>query len=148
MIRPVAALAAALFLIAAPVAAVAADHPVVLTLDGRRVDRQGGVALAHNGVVYADIVDLVKSFDGLLTFQGAGNASVHVTIGSNEAVFTLGSKTMMLGQGSVQMAGRPFLHDGDMFVPLNAFITRVASATVNVNPAQSRADIRVNANPL
>jgi hypothetical protein len=137
------ALAATLLAAAAP-PALAADHDVKLTLDGRPVDRAGGVAVARNGVVYADIVPLVKSFNGLLTFQG--NAVV-VSIGNSVGTFTVGSRTAKIDQGSVTMRGPVFKRNGDIYVPLDAFITRLAKAKLAVNPAQTQADITVNANP-
>ncbi len=124
--------------------ALAADRVVGLTLDGRPVDRAGGVAVLHNGVVYADVVDLVKSFDGLLTFQG--NAVV-VTINGVTARFTTGSRTALINDGAITMDGAAFKRNGDVFVPLGAFITRVAQAKVRVNSARTHADIFVNASP-
>ncbi len=143
MKRPLAILALiAAIALGAP--ASAADRVVSLTLDGRPVDRAGGVALLHNGVVCADVVDLVKSFDGLLTFQG--NAVV-VTINGVTARFTAGSRTAMVNDGAITMETRAFMRNGDLFVPLNAFITRVAQAKVRINPARTHADIYVNASP-
>ena len=137
------ALAASLLAAAAP-PVLAADRDVKLTLDGRPVDRAGGVALVRNGVVYADVVPLVKSFDGLLTFQG--NAVV-VSIGNSVATFTVGSRTAKIDQGSVVMRGPVFKRNGDIYVPLDTFITRLAKAKLAVNPAQTQADITVNASP-
>jgi hypothetical protein len=137
-------IAASLFGAAAP--AYATDRVVALTLDGRPIDRPGGnVALLHDGVIYADVVKLVKSFDGLLTFQGK---AVVVSIGTNTATFTPGSRTAKLNQGSVTMRGAPFLRDGDIYVPLDTFVTRVANAKLRVAPGSARADILVNANPV
>ena len=87
MTRFPAAIILALILAGSSFPAFAADRAVKLTLDGRPVDRAGGVALVRNGVVYADVVALVKSFDGLLTFQG--NAVV-VSIGNSGGTFTVG----------------------------------------------------------
>jgi hypothetical protein len=125
--------------------ALAGDRIVKLTLDGRPVDRAGGVARMRNGVVYADLVDLVKSFDGLLTFQG--NA-VEVSIGTTVARFTIGSRTVMIDQGAVTMPGQTFSYNGDIYVPLEVFITQVAHAKLRVDASRSHADIYVNSNPL
>ncbi|WP_317997208.1 stalk domain-containing protein [Vulcanimicrobium alpinum] len=129
--------------IAAP--ALAADGPVRLTLDGRPIDRQGGSAVTHGGVVYGDLLDLVKSFDGLLTYHGP---SVEVTLNGKTVRFTRGSRTAQLGEEAVTMRGAPFLRQGEMFVPLDFFVTKVAGAKLRVNPARTRANIYVNANPL
>ena len=128
----------------APLPAFAADKAVTLTLDGRPVDRNGGIAVNRGGVIYADIVDLVKSFNGLLTFQGE---AVVVSIGNKTATFTVGSRTMKLDQGSVVMRGATFKRNGDIMVPLDAFITRLAGAKLKVDATQTHADIAVNSNP-
>ena len=125
--------------------AFAADQNVKLTLDGRPVDRQGGIALVRNGVIYADVVDLVKAFDGLLTFQGQATV---VSIGAQNATFTNGSRTMKLNNGAITMRGPVFVRNGDPYVPLDVFITRVAGAKLRVNPSHTKADIYVNVNPL
>ena len=138
------ALALGIALLAPPASARAADREVKLTLDGRPVDRVGGVAMVHNGVVYADVVPLVKSFDGLLTFQGT---AVVVTIHGVTGRFTDGSRTALINDGSVTMRGQTFKRNGDWYVPLETFITQVAKAKVRVNAAQTQANISVNANP-
>jgi uncharacterized Zn-binding protein involved in type VI secretion len=138
-------LAALVLAVSLAVPAAAADHNVKLTLDGRPVDRQGGVAVLHNGVVYADVVDLVKSFNGLLTFQGAATV---VSIGQSTATFTAGSRTMKINGGSVTMRGPVFVRNGDPYVPLEAFITRLANAKLRISADRTKADISVNANPL
>ncbi|HZX67793.1 MAG TPA: stalk domain-containing protein [Candidatus Elarobacter sp.] len=135
----------ALALLASAGPASAADRAIKLRLDGRPVDRAGGVALLHNGVVYADVVALVKSFNGLLTFQG--NA-VQVSIGTTTARFTVGSRTMTIDQGAVTLPGQTFLRNGDIYVPLVPFVTLLAHAKVRVDQAAGRADIIVNADPL
>jgi hypothetical protein len=143
MKRLLAALAATVTLLAAA-PAFAADRDVKLTLDGRPVDRAGGVAMLHNGVVYADVVPLVKSFDGLLTFQG--NAVV-VTINGVTGRFTDGSRTVLVNDGAVTMPGQTFKRNGDIYVPLEIFVTRIAKAKLRTNPARTQADIFVNSSP-
>jgi hypothetical protein len=135
------ALALGIALVAPTTSALAADREVRLTLDGRAVDRAGGVAVVRNGVVYADVVPLVKSFDGLLTFQG--NAVV-VTIRGITGRFTDGSRTALINDGAVTMRGQTFKRNGDWYVPLDTFITQIAKAKVRVNAAQTQADISVN----
>lgn len=142
MRRLLAAFALALAL--APVPA-AADTIVRLTLDGRPVDRSGGSAVLHNGIVYADVVDLVRSFNGILTFQGQ---ALVVTVNGVTATFTAGSRTAKVADGSVVMRGPAYVRNGDLFVPLEMFITRVANARVRISPDKTHADISVNANPL
>jgi hypothetical protein len=132
---------AAVLLTLAP--ALAKDQLVKLTMDGRPVDRLGGIALMHDGVVYADSVDLVKTFDGLVTFSGT---SERIEIKGHVGTFTAGMRGATLDQAHVVLPGAPFMRNGDLYVPLEFFITRVASARVKVAPGH--ADIRVNANPL
>jgi hypothetical protein len=48
----------------------------------------------------------------------------------------------------VMLPGAPFMRNGDLYVPLQFFITRIASARVQFNGDRTRADIRVNSNPL
>lgn len=143
MTGALAALSLALAVVA-PTPAPPAERVVRLTLDGRPVDRSGVVAVARDGVIYADVVDLVKSFDGLLTFQG--NAVV-VSVRAKTATFTAGSRTMKINQGSVVMSGQTFKRDGEIFVPLDAFVRRVAGAKVEIDPDQRHADISVNSSP-
>ena len=135
------ALALGIALLVPAISAPAADREVKLTLDGRLVDRAGGVAVVRNGVVYADVVPLVKSFDGLLTFQG--NAVV-VTIHGITGRFTDGSRTALINDGAVTMRGQTFKRNGDWYVPLDTFITQIAKAKVHVNQAKTQADISVN----
>ena len=123
--------------------ALAADQIVHLTLDGRPVDRAGGVAMRHHGIVYADLRDLVRAFNGLVTYQGQKSV---VSVGTHVATFTLGSRTMLLDQGALMMKGQPFVRNGDVYVPLDAFVRNLARARVTYSGAN--ADIRVNANPI
>jgi hypothetical protein len=136
-----AAVLAAVALTIAP--AVAKDQLVQLTLDGRPVDRLGGIALLHDGVIYADSVDLVRTFDGLITF---GGSSESIAIRGHVATFTVRMLGATLDNAHVVLPGAPFMRNRDLYVPLQFFITRVARARVRFAPG--RADILVNANPL
>jgi hypothetical protein len=140
--RPAAAL---LLTLALGAPALARDTVVRLTLDGRPVDRHGGIALAHRGVVYADVVDLVKAFDGLLTFHGK---TVVVTLSGTTAAFTAGSRTARLGLGAETMRGQAFQRNGDLYVPLDFFVGQIAHARVRIDKSLAHADIYVNADPL
>ena len=102
------------------------------------------IAISHNGVVYANVIPLVKSFDGLLTFQG--NAVV-VTIHQVTGTFTAGSRTAVVNGAAITMRGQTFKRNGDWYIPLDTFITQVAKAKLRVNAAQTQADISVNASP-
>ena len=121
--------------------AAAGDRVVRLTIDGRPVDRNGGSAVLHNGIVYADVIDLVKSFNGLVTFQGP---ALVVTITGVTATFTNGSRTAKVGDGSVVMRGPAFMREREMFVPLDTFVTRLTTAKVRLNRDRTQADILVS----
>jgi len=141
MIRACAALLVALALVAP--AAAFAESLVHVTFDGRPVDRSGGIAVVRGGVVYADVVDLTKAFDGLLTTHGS---SVVVTVNATTATFTAGRRIATMQAGAVGLRGAPFYRHGDLYVPLDAYVVRVAGARLRVRANQ--AAIYVNANPL
>lgn len=143
MIRRLAAAVLALGL-AAP-ACAAGEAIVHLSLDGRPVDRSGGIAVARRGVVYADVVDLSKAFDGLLTVQGR---TAIVTVNMTTATFTAGSVAAVIGHAPVVLRGAPFWRHGHLYVPLDAFVRQVAGARLRVDTRHARARIYVNANPL
>jgi copper amine oxidase-like protein len=142
MIRILAAIALAAALTGP---AFAADRVVRLTIDGRPVDRNGGSAVMHNGIVYGDVIDLVKSFNGLVTFQGP---ALVVTISGVTATFTTGSRTAKVGDGSVVMRGAAFLREREMFVPLDTFVTRLTNAKLRLSRDHTKADIFINESPL
>jgi hypothetical protein len=121
--------------------ASAADSFIELTLDCRPVDRHGGVAVERRGLVFADAIDLTKSFDGFVTVRRGGGATI--TIGPNTGTFTPGSPRATINEKAVVLPGAPFTRNGDLFVPLEAFITRIAGAKVHFNPTRRHADIRV-----
>ncbi len=147
MRRPLAALALTAVLAggvgAAP--ALAKDRAIHLVLDGRPLDRPGAiVAMLHDGIIYADVVDLVKAFSGLLTFHGK---AVWVTVGDTYSIFTAGSRTATIDRYTVDLPGKCFMRNGDIYVPLTTF-AQVAKARVRVNAAHTQADLLVNANPI
>lgn len=124
-----------------PAPAAAGDAVVELTLDGRPVDRHAGAALLHHGLVFADAIDLTKCFDGFITLQRSGAATI--TIGPNTGTFTPGSSSATINAVETALPGAPFRVNGDLFVPLETFISDVAGASVRMSPTLRRADIRV-----
>ncbi|MFN2460796.1 MAG: hypothetical protein ABR591_08945 [Candidatus Velthaea sp.] len=135
----------ALAVLASALPAKAADRPVTLTLDGRPVDRHGGIAVMRGDVVFADASD-AKSFNGLISLRRDGSATI--TIGANTGTFVPAMPRARINSRSVLLPGAPFLRNGDLYVPLNAFIARMANARVRIDRRRARADIVVNANPL
>jgi hypothetical protein len=128
-------------LLSLPARAAAADAVVELTLDGRPVDRHAGAALLHHGLVFANAIDLTKCFDGFITLLRSGAATI--TIGTNTGTFTPGSSSATINAVEIALPDAPFRVNGNLFVPLEAFITDVAGASVRLSPTLRHADIRV-----
>jgi hypothetical protein len=120
--------------------ASAADAVVELTLDGRPVDRHAGSAILHHGFVFADAIDLTKCFDGFITLLPGGAATI--TIGPNTGTFRPGLRRATINAMLVALPAAPFIHDGDLFVPLEPFIKDIAAASVRFT-GRHHADIRV-----
>jgi hypothetical protein len=122
----------------------AGDAVVGLTLDGRPFDLHGGVAVLHQGLVFADAIDLVKCFDGLITLQRSGAATI--TIGANTGTFTPGLRRATINATDTALPAAPFTRNGELFVPLDAFVSNIADAgsQVRYSRAGHRADIRVD----
>jgi len=137
--------ALALLLFASSLPAFAADTAVSLTLDGRPVDKHGGIAVMRGGTIFVDAVDMTKSFDGLINMVRGGGATIEIR--GNTGAFVPGSKTAVVN-GQKLVIPAPFMRNGDLFVPLEFFITRVAKARVRVDAAHKHADILVNASPM
>ncbi|GAC1429865.1 MAG: hypothetical protein NVSMB5_24290 [Candidatus Velthaea sp.] len=123
--------------------AYAADRVVTLTLDGRPIDKHGGIAVMHGGVLYADTIDLVKTFDGLISLHKDGSATA--TIRGNTGAFTPGSRNATINGKVVRLPGAPFMRGGDLYVPLESFVSRIAAAKVRMTG--SGAEIIVSATP-
>jgi hypothetical protein len=121
--------------------ASAADAIVDLTLEGRPVDRERGVAVEHHGFVFADAIDLTRCFDGLITLLPNGAATI--TIGPNTGTFGPGSLHATVNAVDVALPSAPFTRNGDLFVPLEPFVARVVGAEVSLRRVHHRADIRV-----
>jgi hypothetical protein len=139
-------LAALTFLLfAASMPAFAADSTVTLTLDGRPIDKHGGIAVMHAGTVFVDAIDMTKTFNGLVSLRSGGSATI--TIGGSTGAFVPGS-TVAVVNGVKARIPAPFMRGGDLFVPLNFFITRMTRAKVRIDAARRHADILVNSNPM
>jgi archaellum component FlaF (FlaF/FlaG flagellin family) len=136
--------ATTLLALALGTSALAADRTVHLTLDGRPVDRSDEITVLHNGIVYADLIDLVKAFNGIMSYRAP---STYVTVNGKTAVFTPGSRTMRVQRSAVPLPGAIIHRKGDLYVPLDAFATQVAGAKVR-HLSATRADIVANANPI
>lgn len=114
-------LAFTLSAVAVPLAASAsADVPVVLTMDGRPVSKRPGMAVRHNGVLFADVIDLTRVFDGLLVLDGP--RTVKLAIRGHTATFTVGSKTARIDGKKVALQAAPLLRNGDIYVPISTFV--------------------------
>jgi hypothetical protein len=111
-------------------------------LDGRPVDRHADIAVLPRGLVFANAIDLTKCFDGLITLSRDGAATI--TIGPNTGTFVPGSSRATINAAAVALPGPPFTRDGELFVPLAAFIADIAGARLRYSRATHHADIRVN----
>lgn len=134
-------IALALILCGTAIPAFAADGVVHLTLDGRPVDKHGGIAVTHAGTVFVDAIDMTKTFNGLVLLRSGGSATI--TIQGNTGAFVPGSPVAIVNGVKARIAA-PFMRGGDLFIPLNFFITRLTHAKVRIDAARRRADILVN----
>ena len=134
-------IALALLLCSTAVPVFAADSTVTLTLDGRPIDKHGGIAVMHSGTVFVDAIDMTKTFNGLVSLRAGGSATI--TIQGSTGAFVPGS-TVAVVNGVKARIPAPFMRGGDLFVPLNIFITRLTRAKVRIDVARMRADILVN----
>jgi hypothetical protein len=131
----------ALLLCTTALPAFAADSIVHLTLDGRPVDKHGGIAVMHSGTVFVDAIDMTKTFNGLVSLRAGGSATI--TIQGSTGAFVPGSTTAVVNGVKTRIPA-PFMRGGDLFIPLNVFITRLTHAKVRIDAARMRADILVN----
>jgi len=137
MRRFVAAALACYLSVAVPFPAAASDVPYGVRLDGRRLDVAGQSGLLHDGVVYVDVVRIVKGFDGLLTFAPGG--VVRVTIGIRTLDFRVGRRTAVLdGKMEVHFRGAPFVLRGVTYVPLGP-VAKLGTARLRIDPARHLA---------
>lgn len=123
-------------------AAVAADVPYAIFIDGRPLDAGHNSALNHRGVVFVNVVRAVKAFNGLLTFDRGG--VVRVSIGTRMLTFTNGVRTATLDGIPLPLAGAPFRSLGDTYVPL-APVATLARARLTVDRRAHRALLTLGA---
>ena len=128
-----------------PAVALADDAAVKLTLDGRPVDHNTGIAVLHRGGIFADAIDLTKCFDGFISLRRDGSATI--TIGPNTATFRPGSRHAIINAMVVELTAAPLMRNGDLYVPLAAFIAQVAMVKMRADTARHRADILVSFGP-
>ena len=120
-----------------PARAAAGSVPVRLVVDGRPVLR--ATAQSRGGVVYVELGGIVRTFSGLVIFDGP---SATVSVGNRVAIFTIGSGKANLDGEVVPMGGKTFKDaSGDWFVPLPFFATRVARAKMSIRAGGTVADI-------
>ena len=116
---------------AVPLAApAAADVPVVLTLDGRPVSKRPGMAVRHNGVLFVDVVDLTKVFDGLLVFDGP--RTVKIALRGHTATFTVGSPAARIDGKKTKLPAAPLLRNGDIYIPMSVMVGPRTGIGLNV----------------
>jgi len=122
--------------LAAP--ALAKDRIVNLTLDGRPLASNGVVvAVAHGGVVFADMIALNKTFNGLMSISGKTYRTV---VRGHAVAFTAGNRQAVFQGRKVLLPAAPYLANQSLFVPLTSF-GRGIGTQVHVNLADATADI-------
>ena len=117
--------------------ALAANTTVKLTLDGRPVAANGVVALNHNGVVFADMILLNKTFSGLMSIKGKTYSTV---VRGHSVVFTANSQVAVFQGRKLRLPAAPFLHNNSLYLPLAAF-GRAIGVPVRIDPSHATADI-------
>ncbi len=119
----------------------AADTSLALMVDGRPISKNPHVAVIHGGVPFVDLVDIVRTFNGLVVI-GAGH--VGASVGKHEARFARGDATAMVDGTPVAMPAVAFSANGDLFVPLAFFLTElVPGASLRVDRAAGSANVHV-----
>ncbi len=138
MIQRIFSIGSALVLAAAlGTSALAANTSVKLTLDGRPVAGNGVVALNHNGVVYADMILLNKTFSGLMSIKGKTYSTV---VRGHSVAFTVNSPIGVVQGRKVRLSGSPFLLNNSLYVPLAAF-GRGIGVQIRIDASRTNADI-------
>src|ERR1700684_985014 len=106
----------------APSAVSAADRAYTILIDGRPMTENpkdtGG--LFHDGVVFVDVVELTRAYNGLVTFADHGR-TMTISIGKRTATFKKGRPFAVVNGGAVKLSGPPFISEGDFYVPITAF---------------------------
>lgn len=123
-------------LLASP--AIAADRSLAITIDGRPVSRNGTVAVLRRNVAYADLIELVRSYGGVVSISPAGAS---VTVRSRNATFVSGSASVSVDKTLDSMPERAFTANGTLFVPLQYFVTRIVGGTVRIDARAATARI-------
>ena len=124
--------------------ALAADRPLDLTIDGRPISRTGSVALFHRNVAFVNLIELVRSFGGLVTLSKSGAA---VTLRSHSATFVSDRATATVDAVPMTMPAAAFTAGGVLYVPLEFFVNRIAGGTVRVDAGAATARIAPGADP-
>ncbi len=124
-----------------PHATRAADSSLALTIDGRPISKNPHTALIRGGLPFVDLIDIVRTFNGLITI-GAGH--VGASVGKHEARFAVGDASATIDGAPVAMPAAAFRANGDLFVPLQFFLTElVPSATLRVDRTAGSANVHV-----
>ncbi len=120
-----------------------ASGSVVVALDGRPLTHHG---YAIKGHVYADVVDLTRTFNGLLTYYKGGG--VKLNIGGSMATFYPGRTDGLYNGRPVLYPAAPFtvVSGGDLYVPLY-IVVELAQVQLRYNAARKYANIRTGEAP-
>ncbi len=107
----------------------AADVAYAILIDGRPLTdnpRDTG-GLYRGGSVFADAVKMNEAFNGLISFSNS-KATVTITLAQRTTgTFTKGSQTAKVAGKVVTLPAAPFLYNGDLYVPISAFVILTGS---------------------
>jgi len=135
------ALGAVVLSLAVAAPAAAADRPLVVTIEGRPISSAGTpVAFLHHGIAYASVVELVRSYGGIVTTTAGATT---VTLHARTVRFVPESTSVSLDGERLKLATPAFLYGGILYVPLAFFVTRVARGHVKVDAAAATANVSV-----
>lgn len=122
-----------------------ADRPLSVTIDGRPITRGSSMARIHNGVAYADLTELVRTYNGIVTTT---KGATTVTVRTRRATFVPGSSSVILNNRKLQLGDRAFMREGHLYVPLAFFVKRVGGGRVQIDRAMTTANISIAVDPV
>lgn len=123
--------------------ALAADRPLTVTIEGRPVTSGSSMARVRDGVAYARLTELVRTYNGIASTT---NGATTVTVRSRRATFVPGSGFVVLGGTRMRLAHPAFTDGGVLYVPLAFFVKRVGGGRIAIDPSMSSADISIARN--
>lgn len=125
--------------------ALASDRPLSVTIDGRPITRGTSMARIHNGVAYANLTELVRTYNGIVTTT---RGATTVTVRTRRATFVPGSSSVVLNDGKLPLRDPAFMDRGALYVPLAFFVKRVGGGRIAIDRGMKTADISIAVDPV